>query len=281
MVAGQSNNHNIGFIIQARMGSSRLPGKVLIPLPFYHGKPMIQWIVDQIQKSSHNPKIVLATSDQPSDDKLAAYCKNKKFNCFRGDEVDVLSRYISVTKKHRFDTVVRLTGDNPLLDLDVLDQTISLHREKKNDYTSSEGMPLGMNIEVVSGKTLLDLENKPLTEPDREHVTRYIRRTDDYKKDVFAVQLQKPLEKLRLTVDYPSDYAVLSILLSLYKESDRTGIGLIEFVSQHYPWVFEINRDNFQKKQFESESEEIIAAVKLLKKAEMYKAVKRLEEHET
>ena len=263
------------------MGSARLPGKVLLPLPVSHGKPMIQWIVDQIKKSSHNPKIVLATSDQPSDDKLAAYCKNKKFNCFRGDEVDVLSRYISVTKKHRFDTVVRLTGDNPLLDMDVLDQTVRYHTENNNDYTSSEGMPLGMNFEVISGQTLLELENKPLTDPDREHVTRYIRRTDDFKKGVYQIQLGKTLEKLRLTVDYPSDYAVLSFLLSLYRESDRTGIGLIEYVSEHYPWVFEINRDNFQKKQFESESDEIKEAVKLLKKAEMYKAAERLEEHET
>jgi len=263
------------------MGSSRLPGKVLLSLPVSHGKPMIQWIVDQIQKSSHNPKIVLATSDQPADDKLAAYCKNKNINCFRGDEDDVLSRYISVTKKHGFDTVVRLTGDNPLLDMDVLDQTVNLHKKKKNDYTSSEGMPLGMNIEVVSGHNLLDLENQPLTGPDREHVTRYIRRTDDYKKGIFTVRHRKPLDKLRLTVDYPSDYAVLSILFSLYKESNRTGIGLIEYALEHYPWVFEINRENIQRKQFGSEFEEIKEAVKLLKRAELNNAAKLLEEYET
>jgi spore coat polysaccharide biosynthesis protein SpsF len=281
MVAGQSNNHNIGFIIQARLGSVRLSGKVLLPLPFSHGKPMLQWIVDQLQTSIHIHKTVLATSEQPTDDQLANYCKNNNIYCFRGDINDVLSRYIAVTKENGFDTVVRLTGDNPLLDVDVLDQTVQFHLDKSNDYTSSEGMPLGMNIEVVSGKTLLDLENKPLTEPDREHVTRYIRRTDEYKKGVFSVQHYKELGKLRLTVDYPSDYAVLSILLSLYKESDRTGIGLIGYVLEHYPWVFDINRDNIQRKQFESESEEIKAAVKFLKKAEMKRAAERLEEHET
>ena len=281
MVAGQSNNHNIGFIIQARLGSTRLPGKVLLPLPFSHGKPIIQWIADQLQTSIHNPKTVLATSVQPTDDELANYCKNNNIYCFRGDEDDVLSRYIAVTKKHGFDTVVRLTGDNPLLDVDILDRTVQFHLDRSNYYTSSEGMPLGMNIEVISGQTLLELENKPLTDPDREHVTRYIRRTDDFKKGVYQIQHVKTLEKLRLTVDYPSDYAVLSFLLSLYRESDRTGIGLIEYVSEHYPWVFDINRDNIQRKQFDSESEEIKAAVKLLKKAEMNKAAERLEEYET
>ena len=263
------------------MGSARLPGKVLLPLPVSHGKPMIQWIVDQVQKSSYAPIIVVATSDQPADDKLADYCKNKNINCFRGDEDDVLSRYISVTKKHGFDTVVRLTGDNPLLDVDVLDQTVQYHIDENNVYSNSKGMPLGMNVEVIAGKTLLDLAKKPLTWRDREHVTQYVRRTDDYKKGVYTVELQNLLEKLRLTVDYPSDYAVLSFLLSLYSEPERTGLGLIEYVMEQYPWVFEINRDNIQKKQFDSESEEIKEAVKLLKKAEMFNTAKLLEEHET
>src|SRR5688500_5242636 len=116
MEVGQPNSPKVGFIIQARMKSTRLPGKVLLPIPLHGGKPIIQWIVDNVKKSGFEKKIILATSTNEEKDPLVAYCKTNSIECFRGDEENVLSRFIQILELNAFDLVVRLTGDNPLLD---------------------------------------------------------------------------------------------------------------------------------------------------------------------
>ena len=262
------------------MESSRLPGKVLLPIPISGNKPMIRHITDQLGEGSVPAKTIVATSTNSADDELAGYCESNQIECFRGDEDDVLSRFITLTEKLDFDVVVRLTGDNPIQDLRMIEKAIEHHTKNSADLTTTTGLPLGMNIEVVSGDALVRLKTIKLSREDKEHVTHHIKHSDEFRTDTVEYGIKPEYKKLRLTVDYPSDYAVLSLVLSLQEEKNLSGLKFIDFVLETYPWIFDVNAGNIQKKQFKSESEEIKAGVKMLQKADMNRAAEILENYE-
>lgn len=264
MVDGLQNS-KIAFIIQARMQSTRLPGKILIPLPLGSNKPLLSWIVDELKTSTHSFEIFIATSKDESNDVLERYCNDNKISIFRGSENDVLSRFISILKTNNYSNVIRLTADNPIIDISVLDGLIDFHLQNKNDYSYTDSMPTGMNFEAISSSSLLSLENKNLTNLDREHVTLYIRNSGEYNVCDFKVDLEEKIIKLRLTVDYPSDFSVVSNVLS-YKlhKSNLKGLELIKSVYNTNPWLFELNKTNFQKIQFKSIEDEVVEAIKVL-----------------
>lgn len=257
-------NKKVAFIIQARMQSARLPGKILMPLPLETGKPLLSWIVDELKKSKFEGKIIIATSVNSENNVLESFCDSNAIGCFRGDEDNVLSRFTSIAKQEDFDCIVRLTADNPILDINILDEVIRHHLEKNNDYTSTAVMPTGMNFEVISAKALLDIENHPITEADREHVTLFIRNSGKYKTALYQPEIKTELQGLRLTVDYVSDYALLSLILSLSATNGLCGIQLVEDTFAKYPWLFETNRANIQKKQFTNLDEEVMEAAAFL-----------------
>ena len=113
-----------GVIIQARMGSARLPGKVLRQIG---SLPLLGHVVGRLALSKHDIHVVVATSLLPQDDAIAAYCADIKVNCFRGSELDVLDRYYQCAKCHGFDHIIRLTADNPFTDIEDLDRLIEFH----------------------------------------------------------------------------------------------------------------------------------------------------------
>jgi len=263
------------------MKSTRLPGKILLPLPLNGGKPLLLWILDELKKSRYIPEIWVATSKNKENDVLAKFCEAKSIHCFRGEEEDVLSRFLSITEDRQYDVVVRLTADNPLIDISILDKCIEHHIQKKNDYTSTKNLPLGMNFEVISAKTLLSTKEEGLEEAEREHVTLYIKNTDSYKRENYTPLVPKELKKLRLTVDYPSDLLVISTLLGLYNdEKGITGVSLVEEVFKKYPFIFEVNLSNVQKKQFKDKEQEIKHAIEVLKSLELFGAAGILEQYE-
>lgn len=262
------------------MESTRLPGKVLLPIPISGNKPMIRQIADQLKQGSASAITIVATSTNTADDKLADYCQSNQIACFRGDEDDVLSRFITLTGKLDFDVVVRLTGDNPVQDLGMIEKAIQHHTRNNADLSTTTGLPLGMNIEVISGDALVRLKTKKLSSEDKEHVTHHIKHSDEFRKDVLEFGIKPEYKKLRLTVDYPSDYAVLSLILSLQEENNLSGLKLVDFVLENYPWIFDVNAGNIQKKQFKSESTEVQAAVKLLQKADLNRAANILGKYE-
>lgn len=261
------------------MRSTRLPGKVLMPLPFPDGKPMIQWVVDQVRGQFPDSEPIVATSGRDEDDKLAGYCNRQGISCFRGDEENVLNRFITLAEQYQYDSVVRLTGDNPLLETEFMEDILEQHCREGSDYSYSEGLPLGMNLEIVSAKALLGLRQRKLTVPDREHVTWYIRRSDQYTKTLYRYQGDADIENLRLTVDYPSDFLVLSAILSLFGKGRRKGMDLVGYVRENYPWIFRVNAGNVQKKQFSNPADEMKAAATLLRRSEMNRAAELLEKH--
>ena len=130
MVGGQLNRR-IGYIIQARMGSSRLPNKVVLPLPFPDGPPLLERIITTLKKLEGT--IVLATSTHKENDALQSLAEKLKINCFRGDEQDVLSRFVKIQRKFDFDIIVRFTADNPLIDVCYLKEAINELLEKEYD----------------------------------------------------------------------------------------------------------------------------------------------------
>ena len=249
MGAGQLNKVKVGFIIQARMNSSRLPNKVLMNIPPGSGKPIIQWIADELKKSKFAGKTIIATSVNSENDPIVEYCRSNNIGCFRGDEENVLSRFFEIEKKEHFDVIVRLTGDNPIVDVSILDMTIQFHLENNYDYTKTEGLPLGMNFEIVSSSAILDMQNQVLSNNDKEHVTLFIKNNDFYKKGVYIPVSNSSVSGLRLTIDYPSDLQVVSALLSLVNKNNEKefGLPLVEKAFKESPWIFEGNSDNIQK----------------------------------
>ena len=237
----------IGAIIQVRNNSIRLPGKVLMPLPFPDGDSLLFHILKEVKKNNFIDEIYLATTISSLDDEIERFGEENSVKVFRGSEEDVLSRFVSVVEIEKYDVVIRLTGDNPFIDVKSLDIAIDYHLNNENDYTKTEGLPLGMNFEIVRAKALLSLSNYDLTTSDREHVTFFFNRTNIFKKSVYKFNQYAGIEDLRLTVDYPSDYAMASLLFSIVEKSDLTWPDLIVKVKDEMPWVFNINHLNVQK----------------------------------
>lgn len=194
-------------ILQARMSSTRLPGKVLMPLA---GAPMLARQIERVRRAKSIGALVVATSDNPSDDPLVLLCRSLKVACFRGSLHDVLARYRGAARRFGpSEHVVRLTGDCPLADPDVIDAVIAHHMAEDADYTSNtqvQSFPKGLDVEVFRG-ALLERAFKETRDPyDREHVTPFFYRHPQWFK-LANLECDPPLGDLRWTVDTPEDYA--------------------------------------------------------------------------
>lgn len=262
-------NKKIAFIIQARMASTRLPGKILMPMPIGSNKSTLFRIVEGVKKIKIQKKIYIATSLDTKNDPLEEFCETSNIKCYRGSEDNVLSRFIDILKSDEFDYVVRLTGDNPIIDTNFLEKSLAAHANSQVDYTITKGLPMGMNFEIITTQALLSLEFQKLTEEDEQHVTLFLRESGNYNTSVFDIDENENLKELRLTVDYPSDYLVLSAIFSIgHKFKIPVDLDLIKFCKDHYSWLFEVNKSNYQKKVYNSLEEEIKEVRPLLQEYE-------------
>lgn len=245
MEVGQLSK-KVGFVIQARMESTRLPGKTLMPIPLVSDKSILSRIIDNLKDSVFNNKVVVATSTNEANNKIEDFCNKFGVHCYRGSEDDVLSRFVSINEMNNFDCIVRLTGDNPLIDIELLDKVIKVHFNNENDYTKSVGLPLGMNFEVISYEAFNRLKMVDAVD-EKEHVTLHITRSEDFKKEFVTFDLDPTITNLRLTIDYPSDFIVLSTVVELVDATKLTTLSGVKEVYYNYPWVFNINTKNIQK----------------------------------
>ena len=162
-------------IVQARVGSIRLPGKVLKEI---NGKSLIEILFHRLAQSKKIDKIILATTKNIENDKLVNLVENLGYEVFRGNETDVLDRYYHAAKKHRSETVVRITGDCPIIDPELVDEIISIYGQENADYVSNTNPPTypdGLDTEVFSFEAL-KIAHEQTKEPfDREHVTPFIK----------------------------------------------------------------------------------------------------------
>ena len=196
---------NIGIIIQARIGSTRLPGKVLKKIG---DKTLLEHILFRLNKLQHNLKVIVATSDLQKDNEIEKFCINNNVLCFKGSELNVLDRYYSCAKKYNFNHIVRLTADNPFVDIEELDQLINLHLKSKSDYSRSfSSLPKGTGSEIFTFNALELSHKYGHKNNHKEHVNEYIEENEKFFK---ISELKVPKEKNRpdisLTVDTQDNY---------------------------------------------------------------------------
>ena len=196
---------NIGIIIQARMGSTRLPGKVLKKIG---DKNLLEHILYRLSKLKREVKVVIATSDLSKDNELERFCLNNKTLCFRGSEQNVLQRYYLCAKENNFSHIVRLTGDNPFLDIKELDNLINLHINSHSDYSRSFSvLPKGVGSEVFTFDALELSYINGKKENHLEHVNEYIEENEDkFTISELKVTKEKRKPDINLTVDTLDDY---------------------------------------------------------------------------
>jgi spore coat polysaccharide biosynthesis protein SpsF (cytidylyltransferase family) len=166
---------NIVAIIQARMGSTRLPDKVLLPL---EGKTVLEHVVDRVKQSKLVKEVVVATTISRSDLKIVNFCSAKGIRVYCGSENDVLDRYFEAARLIGVEHVIRITADCPFMDHRIIDKVVKEHLLRKNDYTANiieETFPDGEDIEVMTFKVLEKAWENARLLSEREHVTPYIR----------------------------------------------------------------------------------------------------------
>jgi glutamate-1-semialdehyde 2,1-aminomutase len=205
---------NVLAIIQARMGSTRLPGKVLKKIK---NKNLLDILLSRLSLSKEIDKIVIATSENKINDPLQDFVLKKGFEVFRGDEEDVLSRYYQTAKIYNPQIIVRITGDCPLIDYQIVDEIIKVYKNGNYDYVSNTIKPTfpdGLDVEVFSIRAL-ELANKEAkTSYEREHVTPFIK-NNNFLKSV-NYKNKKDYSSERWTVDNPEDLVVLKNIINYF-----------------------------------------------------------------
>lgn len=274
MAVGPQNK--IVAIIQARMKSSRLHGKILMPMPIDGEASILESIINQLKKSQFGPDIYIATSSTTENDTLEFFANNASIKINRGSENNVLDRFITILEENTYDTCIRITADNPILDVELLDKTIEGHLSSDADYTKTEGLPLGMNFEVFNSQSLLSLKDMVLSPQDKEHVTPKLRDNNSFLSNVIA--FEKSFENQpRLTIDYPEDYLVVSSIFQLAsKYNKEVNLDFIKFIDKEYPWLITINAKKTQKKIYSDFKEELEDVIPMLNELEFDKTVEYL-----
>jgi spore coat polysaccharide biosynthesis protein SpsF len=224
-------------IIQARIGSTRLPRKVLLPLL---DKPILWWDVYRVRKCRLLDDIVIATTDLIQDDCLADLAQHEGWSVFRGSEHDVLDRYYHAALAYQADVVVRITSDCPLIDPAVVDYVVGafLSAAPRIDYASNtlaRTYPRGLDVEVF---TFAALEHAWRVDqsPQREHVTPYMYRNPEYFR-LLGVQNRGDYASHRWTVDTSEDYMLVEHIYQQFGHGDCSWQDVLQLLDQHPEWV--------------------------------------------
>jgi spore coat polysaccharide biosynthesis protein SpsF len=230
-------------IVQARCSSSRFPAKVLQPL---QGRPLILFMLDRVRRARRIDTIMLATSDDPSDQALADAVTAEGIPVYRGPLDDVLARFAGAAQAAQAEVVVRLTGDCPLIDPDLIDSVVDLLETRGAAYASNcspPGWPDGLDVEAMTASALMQAHQEATLPSHREHVTLFLRQHPDR----FAACHLQPLldmSALRWTVDYPDDLAFVRELLSAAQVQSSTSFDRFDLLRtlERRPELAGINR---------------------------------------
>lgn len=236
-------------IIQARMGSTRLPGKVLAEV---QGRALLTLMLERVGRAASLDEACVATSTLPEDDPIAALCAKHGVACFRGSLPDVLDRYYHCSLERSAERIVRLTADCPLIDPGVIDEVVGLLGSSGADYVANTApppstFPNGMDVEAFSFTALERAWREAQKPSEREHVTFYLWKSGLF--DTRRLDLTPSLAHLRLTVDYPEDLEVIRAVCSAL---DRDGIsfGMREIAV----WLSEHPEVRAQNSHFDAEA---------------------------
>lgn len=231
-----------GIIIQARTGSTRLPLKML--LPFYKEMSLIEVLLQRLVNGRFNVPIILATSNKEQDDKLASLAKSYGINIFRGDEIDVLNRFVGAAESFGVDYLIRICADNPFLSLAGIRELLRSNIKNQYDYVTYriDKTPVikthfGFWAEGVSTQALRQIGRDSTSVSDHEHVTKYIYENPD-RFSINWLTLPDNLDlsdKIRLTVDTPIDFAIAKEIFehTYRKEKDLTVSQVVKFLKSN------------------------------------------------
>jgi glutamate-1-semialdehyde 2,1-aminomutase/spore coat polysaccharide biosynthesis protein SpsF len=224
------------------MGSTRLPGKVLADID---GMPMLGQIVNRLRRSRTLNRIVVATSTAKADDAIAEFCGNGTA-IFRGDEKDVLDRFFQAAKHYSADTIVRITGDCPLIDPEVVDQVVAAYLADGCDYASNTLLctyPDGLDTEVFSFAALETAWREAKRATDRQHVTPFMRTSQRFRLRNVESELGASVRHLRWTVDEPRDLEFVRAVYSYFKPNERFGWLEVLSLLDRDPDLAQVNSD--------------------------------------
>lgn len=244
------NRNKVVAIIQARMGSSRLPGKVMKDLL---GKPMIEHLYLRVIEAELLDEVVIATTISKEDDILCEFLATKGIKFFRGSEKDVLGRYVKVAEWVNADVIVRITGDCPLIDPHLIDMVVQAFMDSNYDYMSprsADGLIRGLDTEVFTRDALNRADCLAHDDASREHVTLYMyKHPSKFNVASFPIPGRLKDFKIRLCVDEIEDFALIyEIYKNLYKEGEIIDIMDVLNLLKAKPHLQKINMDVKQNK---------------------------------
>lgn len=215
-------------LIQARMSSTRLPGKVLMPVL---EKPLLAYTLDRMGLAREVDAVAVATSVNPADDAIAAYCKTRGTACWRGSEEDVLDRFAMATRSEKADAVVRVTADCPLIDPAVVDRVVRFYKEAGGRYVYVSNVlertyPRGLDCEVFSAQALEQAAREASMDTEREHVTPFFYKNPKRFAIANVANIGKSVSSERWTVDTAEDFELIRrILEALAPSNPRFGFA--------------------------------------------------------
>lgn len=222
---------NIVAIIQARVGSHRLKGKVLMKIK---GKTILEWVLSRVKRSKFIDYAVIATSEEKGNEKIAAIAKKNNVGCFIGSENNVLERMCLAAKKFNADVVIRVTADEPLIDPKVIDLCIKEHLREKADYTTTtqkRTFPKGVDAEVLSFNCLKKTNELAKKDYDREHVTSFILSNQNMFK-IKNVETKKLNRNYALTVDDIYDFRFVESIFNHFRDKPFYTREIIDFLDK-------------------------------------------------
>lgn len=245
----------IAAIIQARQGSSRLPGKALIDIV---GKPALQRVIERIRSAKLVDDVIVATTTNEEDDAIVELCKKLECNYFRGSENDVLDRVLNAAKEFKTDVVVEVTGDCPLIDYSHIDNLIDWHLINDADMTMNileRTFPRGYDIRIFDTKTLERVNEEVDNNVDRQHVSTWMYLNPKGKQNYTVQNWSAPPEQNRpdieVTLDTPEDLELIRWLYEFEKQGyniELTCQNVINLIDT-YPMIYEKVK-NIQRKDY-------------------------------
>lgn len=235
-------------IIQARMGSTRLPGKVLLDLA---GEPMLARVVNRTRRARTLDEVVVATTVQPLDDAIVRLCAERRWLCFRGSEDDVLDRYYRAAVAYKADVIVRITSDCPLIEPEIVDQVVRefLNLQPEVDYACNvlprRTFPRGLDTEVMRFDVLERAWREDRNPAWREHVTPYIWRNPELFR-IHGITNEMDYSYMRWTVDTLEDLAFVRCIYEHFGHDRFSWREVLVVLDEHPEWL-QINQHVQQK----------------------------------